>query len=97
MSPGHFSAVQDYGNLVPHFHIVGSSDNLNSLRADIYLAYNKLLRIRMLFYGNNLSYDNLFQILIPSLIPFHLRAGQCHCVAVFLIRAFQFRHICFNP
>ena len=42
-----------------------------SVLIDLYLAYNKLVCIRMSFYFKNLTYNNLFKILIKFLITFN--------------------------
>ena len=53
---------------------MGSRNDLYGIGANVHLTYNKLIRIGMSFYRRDLSYDDLLQIPVPSLISFHLRA-----------------------
>ena len=97
MSACYLSAVKHYRYLIPFLNIGGSGNDLNSFRSHIYLTYNQLIRIRMLFNFFNLAHNNLFQIFIQGFETFHLGPAHCHCIAVFLIRAGKLRHICFYP
>ena len=75
MASCHLAAVQYHRYLVAHMHIGGTRHNLNGFRSDIYLTDNQFIRIRVLFYGQDLSHHNFLEILVKLFVSFHLGSG----------------------
>ena len=97
MISGNHSAVQNHRHLVSLFDIGRSGHDLYRFGSNVYLAYDQLVRIRMLLNLFNLSDHDFFQMLIQTLIILHFCSGQCHRVGIFLRRYIKIRHIHFNP
>ncbi len=97
MAACHLAAVQYHRHLIARLHIRRAGHDLNRLLPDIHLADNQFIRVGMRRDLRDLTNHDLLQIFIRSLISFTFCAGQGHRIAEFLIRALQFRHICFNP
>ena len=94
---GYPSAVQNHRDLVSLMHIRRSGYDLYCLRANVHLADDQFIRVRMTFYLFNLANDDLFQILIRSHKALYLGSGQGHCIRIFLRRYVQLGNIGFNP
>ena len=97
MASCHTAAVQHNRNLVAHMNVGSAGNDLNRLLADIYLADDELIRIRMTLDGKDLSDDDLVQVCVQFFKSFHFGTGQCHGVGVFLRCHVQPRYICLNP
>ena len=72
MTSRHLSPVQNHGHLAAHSHILRACDNLNGLPANVHLAHNELIRVRMPLDGEDLAHQDLLQVPVPALIAFHL-------------------------
>ena len=91
------ATVKNYRNLLSHFYVGSSGNNLYSLTTHIYLAYHQLICVRMGLDLFDLSNHDLVQIRIQSHITLGLCSGQGHGIYIFLICRCQIRHIFFNP
>ena len=67
MAAGYLAALQDHRNLIALFYVGSAGDNLNETVADIHLADNQFVRIRVLLDFGNLAYHNLLQIFVETL------------------------------
>ena len=85
MASCHTAAVQHNRNLVALMHIGSAGNDLNRLLADIYLADDQLIRIRMTLNGKDLSDDDLVQVCVqffkslPPLVPVSVMASVYSC------------------
>ena len=70
----HFSSVQNYRNLVPFFYIRRSCYDLDHFAADIHLADDQLIRIRVALDLFDLSNNDLLQVLIQTCKSLYLCA-----------------------
>ena len=97
MASRHLAAVQYHRNLLPLFHIGRASNDLDHTTSDINLADHQLIRIRMPLDLFNLPYHNLFQILIQTLVAFHLCPCKSHSIRILFGSHIQLGNICLNP
>ena len=75
MASRHLAAVQYHRHLIAHMDVGRAGHDLDLLRSDIHLADDQLVRVRVLFNGKDLSYNDLLQIFIKLFIALYLGSG----------------------
>ena len=75
MASRYLSAVQNHRNLIAFLNIWCAGHDLNGLRADIHLADDQFIRIRMAFDPVDPADYDLLQVFVEAFKAFYFRSA----------------------